>query len=134
MKINVEYIDGEDLGEPNWRVSVKFHTGENKIIVETRNFEHGLRDGEDWDKISTFNTYEDGSYENYVSIITKNKRTLKPYKKLVVHELYSVFEYNIEIQHETIKSETQWLEKLEAAKKCGLYRYKKIDEILENAK
>jgi hypothetical protein len=114
VKMEIVYKNGKDRNLPHWRVSISI---ENKAIyIKTDNFDFGFRDGEWWDKVSTFNTFHGTSHkENYVSIITKDKTKLEEYKQVVIDKMYEVLEHNIKVQKSIIKREENSLKHLELA-------------------
>jgi len=100
MKINIEYKEGKDIGKPNWRISIS--KSGSKITIKTENFEQGFRDGEWWDNVFATKNGSD-TYENYVTVITKDKSKLETFKPLIIDKFYEILEYNIKHHQSEIK-------------------------------
>lgn len=100
MKVNIEYKEGKDIGKPNWRISIS--KSGSKITIKTENFEQGFRDGEWWDKVYAGKNGQD-TYENYVTVITKDKSKLETFKPLIIDKFYEILEYNIKHHQSEIK-------------------------------
>lgn len=89
MTIKTE--EGKDKGLPNWRVKIELHG--DTINLYTKNFDMGFWSNESWDKIGYTKNGSD-KYENWVSVITKDKSKLEGYKPLIINKFYEILEYN----------------------------------------
>jgi len=121
MKINIEYKEGKDIGKPNWRIEIS--KSGSRIIIKTENFDCGFRSGEDWDKVYAGKNGED-TYENYVSVITKDKSKLDTFKPLIIEKFYEILEYNIKHYQSEIKIINGWVNNYKDCLVCDLFKDK----------
>ena len=121
MKVNIKYKEGKDLGKPNWRIEIsKSGSG---ISIKTENFERGFRSGEDWDKVYADKNGGD-TYENYVSVITKDKSKLDTFKPLIIEKFYEILEYNIKHYQSEIKRINGYVNNYKDCLVCDLFKDK----------
>ena len=121
MKINIEYKEGKDIGKPNWRISIS--KSGSLISIKTENFERGFRSGEAWDKVYAGKNGQD-TYDNYVSVITKDKSKLDTFKPLIIEKFYEILEYNIKYHESEIKRITNYVNNYKDCLVCDLFKDK----------
>lgn len=126
MKTNIEYKEGKDLGNPNWRISISLEIGlgvGSNIIIRTENFSMGFKTGEDWNKLAVSKNGGD-TYENYVSVITKEYSRLDLFKPLIIEKLYEILEYNIKYYESEVKRINGYITNYKNCLVCDLYKDK----------
>ena len=126
MKTNIEYKEGKDLGKPNWRISISLEIGlgvGSNIIIRTENFSMGFKAGEDWNKLSVSKNGGD-TYQNYVSVITKEYSRLDLFKPLIIEKFYEILEYNIKYYESEVKRINSYITNYKNCLICDLYKDK----------
>lgn len=121
MKVNIEYKWGKDIGKPNWRISIS--KSGSKITIKTENFERGFRDGEWWDSVFVTKNGSD-TYENYVTVITKDKSKLETFKPLIIDKFYEILEYNMKYHQSEIKRLNAYVNNYKDCLVCDLFKDK----------
>jgi hypothetical protein len=121
MKVNIEYKWGKDIGKSNWRISIS--KSGSKITIKTENFELGFRDGEWWDSLFTTKNGGD-TYENYVTVITKDKSKLETFKPLIIDKFYEILEYNMKYHQSEIKRLNAYVNNYKDCLVCDIFKDK----------
>lgn len=128
--MEVNYTIGKDLGKKYWRVYVNKSNSTISIVVE--NFDMGFKTGEEFDKIADFKTsYGSDTYENYVSVITKNKNRIEEYKELVIERLYIILGKNLKAYERRIKQNEKIVKNYEKSLECDLFKSIKRNEVID---
>lgn len=125
--MKIEYKEGKDIGKENWRLSVSLSSG--IITVKTENFQNGFVSGEDWDKVWAGKNGSD-TYQNYVSVITKDPKKLESFKPAIINRFYEILEYNIKHYQSEIKKIEVWVNNYQKCLESDLFKDRKREEKL----
>lgn len=130
--MKIEYKEGKDKGEENWRISIS-KDGSNRITIKTENFKWGFYSGEDWDKVYASKNGGD-TYQLYVSVITKDPGKLESFKPLIILKFHEILKYNLKNHQGEIKKIESWVDNYKECLASDLFkdilREERLNQIL----